>query len=106
MKSFLKKILARVAHNQACWNSMDATLFKLTRFLERERFRNPLAPPPPQVDLNAALKSISPDLTVRHGPFRGMKYTAEKSVGSVLVPKLLGSYERELHPLLERLQTG
>jgi SAM-dependent methyltransferase len=83
---------------------MNATLFKLTRFLERERFRNHNSPPPPRLDLNTALKAVSPDLTVRHGPFRGMKYPANKSVGSVLVPKLLGSYERELHPLLERLR--
>jgi hypothetical protein len=37
---------------------------------------------------------------VRSGPFQGMKYTA-KSAGSVLIPKLLGIYERELHPVLE-----
>jgi SAM-dependent methyltransferase len=43
-------------------------------------------------------------MTVRHGPFRGLKYPAVKSVGSVLIPKLLGSYEREVHPLLERLK--
>jgi SAM-dependent methyltransferase len=93
-----------VAHNQTCWKALEASLFKLTRFLEREHFRNDNAPPPPRLDLNAALKVISPDLTVRHGPFCGMKYPMEKSVGSELVPKLLGSYERELHPLLERLR--
>ncbi len=37
---------------------------------------------------------------VRSGPFQGMKYTSQ-SVGSVLIPKLLGIYERELHPVLE-----
>lgn len=37
---------------------------------------------------------------VRSGPFQGMKYTS-KSAGSVLIPKLLGIYERELHPVLE-----
>ena len=37
---------------------------------------------------------------VRSGPFQGMKYTG-KSAGSVLIPKLLGIYERELHPVLE-----
>ena len=37
---------------------------------------------------------------VRSGPFQGMKY-ASKSAGSVLIPKLLGIYERELHPVLE-----
>jgi precorrin-6B methylase 2 len=36
--------------------------------------------------------------------FRGLKYPEEKSVCSALIPKLLGSYESELQPLLQRLQ--
>jgi hypothetical protein len=39
-------------------------------------------------------------LTVRHGPFAGMRYV-EGSVGSAYIPKLLGIYERELHPIVE-----
>lgn len=43
-------------------------------------------------------------LTVRDGPFRGLVYP-RSLVGLVeqLVPKLLASYELELHPALERL---
>jgi hypothetical protein len=37
---------------------------------------------------------------VRSGPFAGMKYL-RKSYGSVLAPKLLGTYERELHKSLD-----
>ena len=51
--------------------------------------------------IEAARIAISPDLTVRNGPFRGMRYPQRASVGSALVPKLLGSYERELQPVLE-----
>ncbi len=40
---------------------------------------------------------------VMRGPFRGMRYV-QGAVGSHLHPKLLGSYERELHPLLEHLR--
>jgi hypothetical protein len=36
------------------------------------------------------------------GPFRGMKYV-ETSVLSVYYPKLLGVYERELHPVIESI---
>ncbi len=39
-------------------------------------------------------------LTVRKGPFRGMKLLSG-SCGSVWTPKLLGSYESELSPLIE-----
>ena len=105
MKSPLKKLLSRAAHHPAAWSVLNATLFRVTRFLERERHHNENAPPPPALNLEAALKTISPDLTVRHGLFRGLKYPAKKSVGSELLPKLLGSYERELQPLLERLRT-
>lgn len=34
---------------------------------------------------------------VLHGPFQGMKYPSLSSVGSSMFPKLLGSYEKELH---------
>jgi hypothetical protein len=36
------------------------------------------------------------------GPFRGMRYV-ETSVLSVYYPKLLGVYERELHPVIESI---
>jgi hypothetical protein len=39
---------------------------------------------------------------VASGPFRGMRYL-ETASGSALAPKLLGSYERELHPTLLQL---
>ena len=105
MKASLKKILAKSVHNTTVWRLLDATLFRLTHFLEREKCRNENAPTPPVLDMGAALKTISPDMVVRHGVFRGLKYPAEKSVGSVLIPKLLGSYEQELQPLLQRLVT-
>ena len=37
------------------------------------------------------------DWTVRHGPFAGMKYAA-MSFGSLLSPKVIGSYESPIHP--------
>jgi hypothetical protein len=38
---------------------------------------------------------------VYSGPFQGLAYI-ERSCGSSLLPKLLGTYEKELHDLLER----
>jgi len=43
------------------------------------------------------------DLCVKHGPFKGMRYPRPESVGSSILPKLLGSYEHEIAPLMERL---
>lgn len=42
---------------------------------------------------------------VLSGPFKGMRYV-QTSVGSVLSPKLVGSYEAELHPFIERVTSG
>ncbi len=41
-------------------------------------------------------------LCVRSGPFRGMEYVTA-AVGSSVLPKLVGSYECELHPWLEEI---
>lgn len=38
--------------------------------------------------------------TVLNGPFKGMHYPVMQSAGSSLSPKLLGTYEMELHQLL------
>ncbi len=48
-------------------------------------------------------RELFPDLTVAGGPFRGMRYPSGQSYGSALLPKLLGSYESELHPVLEAM---
>lgn len=37
---------------------------------------------------------------VESGPFKGMHYVA-KSIGSSLIPKILGTYESEIHELLQ-----
>lgn len=105
MKSLIKKALADSVHNAKIWRLLNATLLRLTHFLERERHRNQNAPPPPALNLDEASRMISPDLTVRHGVFSGLKYPPEQLMGSVRIPKLLGSYELELQPLLLRLQT-
>lgn len=48
-----------------------------------------------------AIRSLGMPLKVHHGPFKGMLYPSTKSAGSELYPKLLGSYERELHQTIE-----
>lgn len=42
---------------------------------------------------------------VQAGPFRGMRYVLE-SLGSPLTPKLVGSYEAEIHPAIEEICAG
>lgn len=47
--------------------------------------------------------ALGSELTVIGGPFRGLRYPALESWGSALLPKLLGTYERELHAVIERV---
>jgi hypothetical protein len=49
------------------------------------------------------VSTLSPDLSVLSGPFKGMKYPLLKAGGSALLPKLLGTYEIELHPFIEKI---
>jgi hypothetical protein len=51
------------------------------------------------------LNSISSggDFKVLYGPFKGLTYPKANSVGSVWLPKILGTYESELHDVLERI---
>jgi hypothetical protein len=53
--------------------------------------------------LGGLTREIFPELIVAGGPFRGMRYPALQSYASALLPKLLGSYESELHPALEEM---
>lgn len=42
-------------------------------------------------------------LVVQHGPFAGLVYTAGAARNRIIVPKLLGTYELELHDVLKRV---
>lgn len=42
-------------------------------------------------------RTMFDDLEVKSGPFKGLKYPEARACGSALYPKLLGTYESELH---------
>lgn len=42
-------------------------------------------------------------LNVIHGPFKGLKYASLEAYGSKLMPKFMGTYEHELHHIIEEL---
>ena len=55
-----------------------------------------------QVTGQQMVAEFASDLTVRRGPFEGLRYPQARSHGSTLPPKLLGTYEAELQPTIER----
>lgn len=50
------------------------------------------------------IQFIPPKLSVVSGPFQGMRYIAWAQ-GSSHSPKILGTYEKELHPVIELIKT-
>ncbi len=103
MTSLIKKAIAFSVRNNVIWSLFDRTINRMSRYATRARRGADLARNGTNVDTLGAVLKIAPQLIVRHGPFKGMRYPDAKAVGSVLVPKLLGSYERELHTVLERI---
>ncbi len=55
----------------------------------------------PVVLAGKKVQALSGD-KVMHGPFKGMHYVGE-SVGSSYFPKIMGTYEKELHTLIEKI---
>lgn len=52
-------------------------------------------------DIKQQIVKLIPDFTVASGPFKGLRYGEIKSIGSTLAPKFLGTYEAELHGVIE-----
>ena len=94
----MKRAIRSIVRSDRAWPLLDRTLLRLARYANLQRTiarREPV--------LNRAIAAISPDLSVRYGVFRGMKYPGRQSVVSPFFPKLVGCYERELEPLLDRI---
>jgi hypothetical protein len=88
------------ARNRLAYSRFWNPLGRLCRLADRQhQWRVPGSESVAQ----AAYRRIVRDLTVRSGPFAGLRYPSEASVGSTLLPKLLGSYEQELHGVVEQL---
>lgn len=83
------------------WQLIQSTLMLGASYAEEVRRK--YSPPKKGIADPKDIELISPKLEVKHGPFQGMKYPESSSFGSTLLPKLLGSYEKELHPLIEEI---
>jgi len=101
MKKLAKKLVRSLIERDWSWNLLDKSVLAFARYADwirlqsRQATRGGEAPP-----ASAALLA-SP--TVLHGPFQGMAYDNRLFCCSAIWPKLLGSYEREIHPWLEEI---
>ena len=98
MKLLLKKVVDQAIQFNWIWQVLNHTIIPFTLYAQRARTRREVIKQIP-----ASLKPVFAKLTVMNGVFAGMKYPDMKSISSMLFPKLLGSYEKELEPLLEKL---
>ncbi len=99
MKRIAKRVVASIVQNDFAWGLLNSTAFRVLRYAERARTSGGV-PPEPRDVVQESIRELFPTLTVRYGPFAGLKYPEAASVGSAIFPKLIGSYEREIREVL------
>lgn len=97
MKKQIKNWFKVLIANNFSWKILQPVA-KLGLFMVRERqaYTNKKA---------ANWTYLFESLTVQNGPFKGMRYPRHDSFGSMLYPKLLGSYEKELWETMEIIKS-
>ncbi|MEM9644232.1 MAG: hypothetical protein AAF989_04490 [Planctomycetota bacterium] len=95
LTSLAKRLARPLMRNDAAWKAAqllpnDEFFRHVRRSVIRKKARNKVLP-------------LLEDRTVRQGPFAGLQYAETASVGSMIWPKLLGTYESELQPFLNEI---
>jgi len=103
MKKYFKKLVTRAVQNDSFWSFFAKQVLPLVEYAKRKRRSDDQLVIEHTDDV---LRAISPSQEVLYGPFKGMIYPEFRSFGSSLVSKILGCYEKELHPLLERIKNN
>ncbi|MFN8238002.1 MAG: hypothetical protein U0T77_07515 [Chitinophagales bacterium] len=99
-------MIKRLLENIAKWIAGSPFLWKLSTpliYLSNHIQANKKNNTPQEVALNPFLIQHLGKPVVKNGPFRGMVYPSFQSVGSTIFPKIIGSYEAELHATIETL---
>lgn len=92
MRHLSKKIVTSIVNTDFVWPIIKPALkASVFAFYSRKQ----------PDDVKNTFSHLFKDLTVLNGPFKGMKYPFLDAVCSVICPKLLGSYEQELHSTLD-----
>lgn len=102
IRSFVKSVVRATVRQNWLWRAFESTLGKTVDYArwERTRVHDPEAEELAAFNREFA-NQISPELKVKHGPFKGMQYLEHGFTCGPLLPRLLGSYERELHNVIE-----
>jgi len=98
MKKVLSPFVEFLVSNKYTWN----ICFFIIRFAEWLRFERSCLD---HQKTDQTLIKYFNDLMVKDGFFVGLKYPGFNSFGSSLFPKLSGSYESELLPILKKIES-
>jgi hypothetical protein len=104
--SVIKRIISSLVQNDAIWLLMEP-FAKLGTFMMaiRNRKNNNTIARQMKEEQDRLFSHIFTARKVLHGPFKGVLYPELNSIGSTLYPKLIGSYESELHKVIERVSS-
>lgn len=90
----LQKFIYKALQNKRIWHLILYSLGRISRLFQKlENIHNS----PEDGTFQRKCSQTFSLLKVMNGPFEGMKYPSRASVGSAFYPKILGSYEKELH---------
>lgn len=111
MKTIFKILVQRTARNPVAWflyrtcgqfSIYLGQIYQYALYVRQPRTTQPGALRPDDGERVAHITAqLFPDFIVENGPFKRLRYPSMQSVGSALLPKLLGSYESELNPILD-----
>lgn len=95
VKAIAQQLIRRTANNRLAWSVYKHTPARsYAGFVRYSAYRDALI---------ARAMERYPDLKVARGPFQGLRYPWAIAKCSELMPKLIGSYESELHATLNEL---
>jgi tRNA G46 methylase TrmB len=92
MKKTIKNILKQSMKSALIWNVVQPVV-RVSAFMKNARKSHEKS----VIKSKSNVQNPFDTLIVRNGPFKGMIYPEYNSHGSALIPKLLGSYEKEIH---------
>ena len=103
LKKPLKQLLMFFVSNQSTWSLMRT--FGIHHLKKISDFRNHAETFAKEIKITQLIQKRLEDagLRVMTGSFAGLKYPSFTSCGSTIIPKLLGTYESELHGSVERI---
>lgn len=101
MKKILKQLIRWMVSNKAVWLVLNKIILPPARYADWMRQKitatnnniTNATPASPALNTNKVL----------HGPFKGMTYKNDLFCCSAIPPKLLGSYEREIHHWIDEM---